>query len=381
MKAILVLFHCESNTGYAIGPLERTFYDMALQLCDADARRVHFAYLSLAPGPSATLPVDFNQYLALDTKSTDSEHLAAACAYVRRHDIDTLFGFDQPVGLPAYAALRRAGIRNLISYWGAAMGSLNPWPKLLLKRLQVALTRNGPDHYIFESQGMADTAVLGRGIARHRTSVVPLGVDTERYAPASHRSGYLQQTLGIPAHRKVFFYSGHMEPRKGVAVIMQAANILSQQRKADDWHLVLVGNKAQQHLPWQALLTTAASAHVSFGGYREDVHLLHHDCYAAVIASTGWDSLTLSGLECQSSGLPLLVSDLPGLRETVAPGITGLRLPVGDAKALAEAMRRLLDDPGLRDRLGAAARQRIIDCYSVQQQRQALTALVRNVCV
>ena len=88
MKAILVLLHCNSNTGYAIGPLERTFYEMGLQLCDGDPRRVHFAYLSMAPGPSPTLPADFNNYLVLDTRSTDGAHIEAACDYVRRHGIE-----------------------------------------------------------------------------------------------------------------------------------------------------------------------------------------------------------------------------------------------------------------------------------------------------
>lgn len=379
MKSILVLFHCESNTGYAIGPLERSFHEMGLQLCDGDAGRVHFAYLSMAQGPSSTLPADFTNYLVLDTRSRDPVHLATACDYVRRHGIDTLFGFDQPVSLPAYAALRRAGIRHFISYWGAAMSSLNPWPILLLKRLQVALARHGPDHYIFESQGMAEMAVRGRGIARRQTSVVPLGVDTDHFAPATQRSHYLQRNLDIPAHRKVFFYSGHMEPRKGVPVIMQAANLLAAQRRIDDWHLLLVGNKGDEHLPWQAMLTPAAAAYVTFGGYRQDVADLHRDSHAAIIASTGWDSLTMSGLECQASGLPLLVSDLPGLNEAVEPGVTGYRLPVGDPQALAQAMQRLLDEPGLRDRLGAAARQRIVAGYSRQMQVQRLAGITRCV--
>lgn len=379
MKAILVLLHCSSNTGYAIGPLERTFYEMGLQLCDGDPRRVHFAYLSMAPGPSTTLPAEFGNYLELDTRSTDAAHVGAACDYVRRHGIDTLFGFDQPVDLPAYAPLRRAGIRHFVSYWGSSMSSLNPWPILLLKRLQVALLRQGPDHYIFESHGMARTAVQGRGVARRRTSVVPLGVDTDYFAPATGRSDYLHQTLGIPAHRKVFFYSGHMEPRKGVAVIMQAANLLAEQREQDDWHVLLVGNKADQHLPWQALLTPAAAGHVTFGGYRDDIPQLQGQCHAAMIVSTGWDSFPRSGMECQSSGLPLLVSNLPGLNEAVEPGVTGYRLPVGDAQALATALVQLLEDPVLRDRLGAAARQRIVERFSLQIQQQRLADIVRAV--
>lgn len=60
---------------------------MSLQLCDGDPRRVHFAYLSMAPGPSASVPAEFSTYLELDTCSTDPAHVGAACDPVHRQRI------------------------------------------------------------------------------------------------------------------------------------------------------------------------------------------------------------------------------------------------------------------------------------------------------
>jgi len=60
-----------------------------------------------------------------------------------------------------------------------------------------------------------------------------------------------------------------------------------------------------------------------FGGYRSDLDLLQRGCYAGVIASTGWDSFARSGLEMQASGLPVLVSDLRGLREVMEHDVSG----------------------------------------------------------
>ena len=137
MKSILVSLHVGSNTGYAIGPLELLFYRMALNLTGGDASRIHFAYPSMSLGPSPTLPATFSQYLVVDMKGAEPADHERAADYVRKHGIDTLFGFDfgRPPHLQ-YKSLRRAGpASRMISYWGAPMSSVNTGVKRLLKRL------------------------------------------------------------------------------------------------------------------------------------------------------------------------------------------------------------------------------------------------------
>ncbi|MBW4052372.1 MAG: glycosyltransferase family 4 protein [Proteobacteria bacterium] len=378
MKSILVLLHCGSNTGYAIGPLERTFFDMARALCNQDVTRIHFAYPSMANGPSPTLPPDFKQYALVDSRSTDPEHWKKAEHYICDHDIDTIFGFDQPVARPIYRYFRRAGVKNFISYWGAPMSSMNNLAVRLVKRFGVTLRLSGPNHYIFESQGMAELAIKGRGVPRGRCAVVPLGIDCDRYRPDPVDAQYAYDCFGIPERRRIFFYSGHMEPRKGVAVIMTAANCLSESRKADDWHILLCGNKGGESRPYEQMLKEGASAHVTFAGYRSDLEVLCRSCYAALIMSTGWDSFPRSGLEVQASGLPLIVSDLRGIRESVRDGFTGLIVKAGDGQALAGAMNRLLDDRDWRDQLSRQARARIEAEYTIDKQLSTLTDVVRG---
>jgi glycosyltransferase involved in cell wall biosynthesis len=379
MKSILILLHCESNTGYAIGPLERIFYDMAQKLCDGDLSRIHFAYPSMRKGPSPTLPIEFTQYTIIDAKSADADHGLAAERYFREHGVDTVFGFDQPVHRPIYKHFRRGGMRHFISYWGAPMSSMNNWAIRLAKRIEVGLRSGGPDHYIFESKGMGELAIKGRGIPPRRVSIVPLGIDSDRFRPDARDAQYVYECLEIPKQRRVFFYSGHMEPRKGVAVIMKAANILSESREKDDWHILLCGNKGGESLPYEQMLVDEARARVTFAGYRSDLEILCRGCYAALIMSTGWDSFPRSGLEVQASGLPLIVSDLAGINESVLDGATGLVLRAGDAEALARAMSRLLDDSAWRDRLSLQARSRIENGFTIKQQLSALTNVVRRV--
>lgn len=379
MNSILILFHCESNTGYAIGPLERTFYDMAHILCDHDPSRIHFAYPSMRQGPSPTLPPEFSQYTIIDAKSTDITHGRAAEQYIREHGVDTVFGFDQPVHRPIYKYFRGGGVRHFISYWGAPMSSTHNTAVRLIKRVGVSLHPNGPDHYLFESRGMGELAIKGRGIPSRKVSIVPLGIDSDRYRPDPGDAPYVYECMGVPNRRRIFFYSGHMEPRKGVAVIMKAANHLSESRKQDDWHILLCGNKGGESHPYEQMLTEHARARVTFVGYRSDLEILCRGCYAAMIMSTGWDSFPRTSLEVQASGLPLIVSDLKGIKESVLDGVTGLILRAGDAEALADAMSRLLDDRAWRDRLSLQARARIENEFTIERQLSALTDAVRRV--
>src|SRR5207244_1169405 len=65
----------------------------------------------------------------------------------------------------------------------------------------------------------------------------------------------------------------------------------------------------------------------------------------------------LVALETAAAGKPIVASDIGGLGEVVVDGETGLLVPPGDAGALSAAMQRLLREPELRERLGAAARE------------------------
>jgi glycosyltransferase involved in cell wall biosynthesis len=68
----------------------------------------------------------------------------------------------------------------------------------------------------------------------------------------------------------------------------------------------------------------------------------------------GWG---ITNLEAAACATPVVASDSPGLRESVRDGETGFLVPHGDVPALAAAMSRLANEPGLVDQLGAKARR------------------------
>ncbi|WP_203300634.1 glycosyltransferase [Marinobacter sediminum] len=258
------------------------------------------------------------------------------------------------------------------------MSSPNSGVKLLLKKLEVSFRKHGPDHFIFQSEGMRNTAVTGRGIPKSRTSVVKTGIDTEQFAPDPNKRFYAHDSFDIPRDRRIIVFSGHMERRKGVHVILQAASSLIHRIKRRDVHFLILGNRAGELESFSEYLNDdAVSAHVTFGGYRSDVADLLKSCSIGMIASTEWDSFPMSSLEMASSALPLLVSDLPGLNEAVTP-LTGMKFPVGDHEAAADAVDKFLSAPHKLLEYGQNGRQRVLKEYCQESQARGILSVFRT---
>jgi len=380
INSILIFFHVGSNTGYAIEPLEETFFNMAKALVK-DESRIHFGYTDLNKGQPAILPEHFKNVIKFDYNDSSPDALNFIDEYIRKNKINVAFGFDQSaINLPSYRSMKKAGVRCFISYYGAPMSSINHGLKLLLKRLQIMCMPYIPDHFIFESKSMSNTAVHGRGINQNNVSVVYMGVDTVKYSPEKTKHEYIHECFSIPNDRKIIFYSGHMETRKGVHVIIKSAVELIQKRRRNDLHFLITGNKNGEEKVFADIYKgTEAEEYITFGGYRDDLPLIIPSCDIGVIASTGWDSFTRSALEMAACGLPLLVSNLHGLPETIDDNETGFVFEPGNSLELADKIEYLIDNPDIREQFSKNARLRILEGFTLKDNEENLVKVVRDV--
>lgn len=364
--SILIMIHCEEHTGYAISSLEDVFYQAALRAGFPD-ERIFWSFNGLKD-------VNNPRKIDCDYRRPNANKLIP---FLKKHQISTVIAFDLGYPAPIISLLKTNGVNRIISYWGASMSSINNGLKLALKKVEFLLRRNKPDLFIFESEAMRQTATHGRGVAESATKVVYLGVDVEKFTPAYGKDFYAHTELGIPTHRKIVFYSGHMEERKGVRVIVSAALLLSKQGQLGNIHFVICGNKGDEAKPYQDLLTgSAAQAHVTFAGYRTDIERLMRSSSIGVIASTGWDSFTMSSVEMMASGLPMIVSNLQGLSETIAPDQNGFLITPGNASELAERVALLANDPDLAQTFSQHSRQRAEQLFAKAKQIQAIADLL-----
>lgn len=372
---IMLLYHCKANSGYAIETLERVFWKTAKEITSSEDN-IYLCYLNYEDGYPYYPSCQFKNYFQLDPKQASSKKLKEFSQFIEENKINVIFGFDQPPNLPYYRSARRSGVESIISYWGAPMSSINKGLKLILKRLEMKLYPYSPDLYIFESKAMQETAYKGRGIPRSKTTVSYLGVDTKKYAPENKDHYYAHDILGIERNQNLIFYSGHFEPRKGVSVIVKSANLIGEKRS--DVTFILFGNKNGEEKEYESMVTPKGARCVFFGGYRDDLHRIHRSCKLGVVASIGWDSFTLSSLEIQSSGVPLIVSNLPGLNETIIDNHTGVLFRSGDYKSLADIICFLIDDEPKRIKLAVNARLRVLENFSYEKQIESLRMKITN---
>jgi glycosyltransferase involved in cell wall biosynthesis len=372
-----MMMHTPSNAGYAISELEKLFFDTGMVLSGGDSSKIHFSYKTLTPGRPETLPAAFANYIPLDFTSCPDADLLRIEEYVRSNGIQLAIIFDlQPVH-PIIDALRRGGVETVVGYYGCQISSLMPPWKLWIKRLMFHLAKHKMDGLIFESHAMADLAILGRGVPSERVDIVPLGIDTDEYQP--QQSKLIHELFSFPEDRKVVVYAGHMEARKGVATLIQAAIELLVNKKRTDVCFALFGNRPGESAVYEEMyLGKGVDNLIRFGGYRSDLNELFPGCYCGVIPSTGWDSFTRSSMEMAACGLPIIVSDTGGLPETIEDQRTGIVYPAGDVEKLAEAIELLLDNPTLAASYAAAGRERCVKSYSKEVQKRSFLGAVQK---
>ena len=116
-------------------------------------------------------------------------------------------------------------------------------------------------------------------------------------------------------------------------------------------------------------------------GQRSDIAALYAAAHIVVLPSYR-EGLPKSLVEAAACGRAVVTTDMPGCRDAIEPGVTGLLVPVRDAAALATAVQSLAADAGLRQRYGAAGRklaEREFDIrHVVQAHLDAYDALLRR---
>lgn len=296
---------------------------------------------------------------------------AALPLELRRENPDlTVVHEPNPVALVADFVTARRG--PLVVYFHSEVVRAE-WKYRLLYRPFLRRVLDRAARIIVASPAMAERAQQLEAY-RHKCSVIPYGIDTVPLAgtPAVHaRAAALRHELGTP----LVLFAGRLVPYKGVDVLLRAVAALRVQ-------LVVVGNgPLRESLTAQA--RDSCGGRVTFAGTVTDTELtaLYHACDVFVLPSvTRAEAFGMVQIEAMACGKPVVsTAVLSGVPWVNQHGITGLVVPPGNAGALADALRVLLADEGLRDRLGAAGRRRVAEEFTAARMAERTVALYRGV--
>jgi len=231
---------------------------------------------------------------------------------------------------------------TIASVWGTDILEAPTWTPLHHRLTKFALQK--ADHVTATGMRLASATLAYMPKARPVT-VVPYGVDVDRFA-MQERPVRAEPVIGTMSR---------LSQEKGLSVLLDAAARLHHEGRT--FQLLIAGDGPERQKLQRQAQRLGIAATTDFRGEVRHDHvpavLGEMDVFAMPSLAEGFG---VAALEAAATGLPVVASNVHGIPDVVDQDRTGLLVPSRDSAALAAELARLLDDAGLRARMGAAGR-------------------------
>jgi glycosyltransferase involved in cell wall biosynthesis len=268
---------------------------------------------------------------------------------------------------------RLHGVCSVVSIRGNDLDR-DVFPPGDLARLEWTLRHAGCVTAVTAELARKAQALAGRTDVVHLRNVV----DTEAFAPA-HPDADLRARLGIEPGEAVLGFCGELREKKGLTYLLEGLAAVRRVRPA---RLLIIGDVRPSEMPHLTQLLgpePLASHGIAITGLLSapaavNAHLQLCDVY---LQPSLWDGMPNALLEAMAAGCGAIASDAGGIPEIITPGVDGIILPRWQLHRLGEAtLEWLTAAPEHRERIRRAARQRMLDEFHPDRERQALQALL-----
>ncbi|MCH7632479.1 MAG: glycosyltransferase [Planctomycetes bacterium] len=231
-------------------------------------------------------------------------------------------------------------------------------------------THRGCRYTIGNSPSVLEHLSQQAKIPRDRLRLVRGGIDPARIqsaTPVERRA----LGRGITSETPIVLWVGRLDSVKGLDVLVRSFAKLSPALNA---HLVLAGEGPLREKLAQQIRAVGVTDRVHLLGARSDVPGLLQTADLFVLPSRT-EGLPNALLEAMAAACPIVTTDVPGCRDLITNGETGIVVPYGDVDALAESIEQLLGDRTLADRLGRAAAESVKRNWHIDQTYDAYESL------
>jgi glycosyltransferase involved in cell wall biosynthesis len=248
----------------------------------------------------------------------------------------------------------------------------NPWQRLTTRRwfgflgMQVKVARALPAVVTVSENSRTDISSQMQ-VLPERMTVVPVGVDHTVFRP-------MEGVTPIPG--RIMVTSSSDVPMKGLVPLLEAVAKLRTEREVE---LTVIGRPNEGGRVEKAIARLGLTdvVHCVSGMSDDALARLYGEAEVAVVPSL-YEGFSLPAVEAMSCGVAVVATTGGALPEVVGTdGETGLLVAPDDPGALAGAIGRLLDDPALRARLGAAGRERVVSRFTWQVTAAGTAACYR----
>ena len=248
-----------------------------------------------------------------------------------------------------------------------AFGPLSGRLRALNRRLQYRALHHG----IAVSHGNRRLLAEQYSFSPARLALIPNGVDTDTFRPLPD-GGELRACWGVPPGVPLLGVVGRLSPQKGHAVLLDALPAVW--AAFPDAHVALIGSGELEGELRRRASEIDPAERVHFVGQQARMV----EALAALdvfVLPSRYEGLSFAVLEAMAAERPIVASAVDGTVEVVEDGRSGLLVPPGDSAVLADRIVRLLGDRALRERMGRAARRRVVEHYGQQRMLRDTFAL------
>ncbi|MDH5451349.1 MAG: glycosyltransferase, partial [Candidatus Bathyarchaeota archaeon] len=160
--------------------------------------------------------------------------------------------------------------------------------------------------------------------------------------------------------QKIVCHSSNFRPIKRIRDIIKAFKMISEKINCK---LSLIGNGPERPKAENLVKNLGISENVEFLGNVTDVQRILGNSDLFLLPSED-ESFGLAALEAMSCEVPVVASNIGGLRELISHGVDGFLINVGDVEALAQYSLEILQNPKLQEEFGSNARQKVLKKYT-----------------
>jgi glycosyltransferase involved in cell wall biosynthesis len=302
------------------------------------------------------------------------QHLPRTIRLMRRAGIDVVHTHGKGAGLFGRLAARALHIPAVHTFHGIHYSSYSHSGQRLYLALERRLSRMS--HAIINVSASQESEGLALRLFRREQSVVVVnGIDLGEMDRIIRESPVRREHLGLTAEDFVLGCVSRWDPVKRFEVLLQAVRRLAS--RIPRLALLLVGGGGEEARIRRLAGETGLQDRVIFTGFLGNPTRVYGalDLYVATSLKEG---LPLAPLEAMAAGLAIVATDVPGHRDVVARGETGLLVPPEDAASLAEAIATLASDAEWRHQMGRAGRRRVAEHFTVQHMVERTASVYRG---
>jgi glycosyltransferase involved in cell wall biosynthesis len=296
--------------------------------------------------------------------------------FLRRERFDLVQSVTPKAGLLAALAARLARVPVRLHWFTGQVWATRSGPMRRLLRSMDRLIAACSTHCLVDSPSQREF-LLDEGVGQPSSLSVLAdgsvnGVDVSRFRPDDLARRRVRGSLGLADDARLALFVGRLGREKGVPELARA--FAAAARDCDRLHLALVGPDEESLVDLTRAVASALGdrLHVC-GSTAEPEHFMAAADFLVLPSHReGFGSVVIEAAAC---GLPTIGTRIYGLTDAIEDGDTGILVPVGDQRALAEALRRMASDDDMRHRMGQAALRRATDRFTQRRLTDALLDL------